>query len=348
MRSPFFLLAVAAFGACGWIGSARHEAGVRAREELVRARALEAALARQPLPAPRAAAGPAVRADPTWRAFVAKRRGSRIFAGWSPDRTPRVVAIDPNTGKRETAATLSGWPVRVSPDRKALALSQMGGSWVLTHDGTARRLADGPAMGAWGPDGQLLCLGDGRRFSIDGKELPRPPHAGGANEDWSPDGRWLLVAANRSDPENTWTKYGGNEQLSVVSVDGHEERPLTRSGRNGFARFSPDGRQVVYTHTETWMGDTGTARFGESSLWIVGTDGKNARRVLPQPDPRVDMRACWSPDGRRLAIAMNRDAGNRPRDASFVRRIQVIDLDGQVWRTFDLPGVCWIPPLDWK
>jgi Tol biopolymer transport system component len=360
MRSPFLLLGAGALAVCGWIGIARYAAEIRAEKDLFRAkeRATVDAL-RWPQPSPRIWAGPSRMTDPTWRAFVARRRGSRIFAGWSPGGWPRVVAIDPSTGKRETAETVSGGPVRVSPDRKSLAFSQKHAFWVdfwvLTRDGTARRLADRPALPpAWGPDSRLLSFGGGRRVRIDASPLPDLPLHDGGIEDWSPDGRWLLVSANRIDPDNTWTTYGGNEQLSVVSVDGREERQLTFSGRNLFARFSPDSRQVVYTHVETRRpenGETPAPKFGASSLWIVGIDGKNARRVLPDPGPRVDMRACWSPNGRRLAVALNREADDRPRDARFVRRIhriQIVDLNGQVWRTFDLPGSSWVSDLDWK
>lgn len=95
-------------------------------------------------------------------------------------------------------------------------------------------------------------------------------------------------------------------------MDGREERQPTFSGENGQARFSPDGLQVVYTHIDIRMRNTSSGprpEYGETSLWTVDVNGKHPRRVLRRPAPRVDICACWSPDGRRLAVAMNRKAG---------------------------------------
>src|SRR5689334_105173 len=112
MRAPFLLLAVVALAASGWIGLARRAAEVRTTAE-----AATSDSSWRPVVWP-TRTGPVVETDPTWHAFVVRRRGSRIFAGWSPDRTPRVVAIDPSTGRWETVTRRPGWLLRLAPNRK--------------------------------------------------------------------------------------------------------------------------------------------------------------------------------------------------------------------------------------
>ena len=92
--------------------------------------------------------------------------------------------------------------------------------------------------------------------------------------------------------------------------DGTEQRRITEEGNPFYARFSPDGRRVLYT-------DNG--RGEQSGIWVVDVDGKNARLVFPvDPETMTVASACWSPDGKRIAITL---AGARMGcGASFRRR----------------------------
>ena len=198
---------------------------------------------------------------------------------------------------------------------------------------------------AWSPDGKQLIISLGRhdeerrawvyttvRINVDGsdrKELPIP--AEDNVQDWSSDGRWLLTASSRN------AKIGW--QLYVMRPDGTEQRRITEGGNPFYARFSPDGRRVLYTDG---------ARGDQSGIWIVDADGKNARRVLPV-DRNTMGSACWSPDGKRIAVTFsplnpNPQAGRDPQPLQVV----VVDLDGGGQSKIVLPGLGGTDMPDWR
>ncbi len=279
--------------------------------------------------------------DAAWRRYVARGIRNRILVAWTPDRTPRIAAFDPDTGRYETAARVGGWLVRASPDGKRLADITKQGFWVLTANGTVRKLDDQPRLPIWSADGRHLIDSNGALVAVDGTPgapQPLPPEHG--IEDVSRDGRWLVTQRDAVPATR-----GGQEQLYLARADGRDLRQLTNSGRNVFPRISPDGRWIVYTHVKDIRSREPSP---EDGLWIVAADGKGRRQLLARADIDADMRACWSPDGKRLAVVLNREAGDRPRDASFIRCIQIIDTHGKIQRTIELPGVNWIPNPEWR
>ena len=149
--------------------------------------------------------------------------------------------------------------------------------------------------------------------NIDGtgqEELAVPPEDG--VQDWSSDGRWLLTTSQRG-AKNGW-------QLYVMRPDGTDQRRITEGGNPFYARFSPDGRRVVYS-------DNG--RDEQSGIWVVDVDGKNARLVFPVVEPgKTVASACWSPDGKRIAVILAAINLGVRRGPPVPVQVVVMDLDG--------------------
>jgi Tol biopolymer transport system component len=244
---------------------------------------------------------------------------------------PPLVAIDPNDGESRVIFEGSSDRARVSPDGRNVAYSRAEGLWVrgLSGDSEPQRVADlnesnsgSPAV--WSPDGKELIISVGRhgdrrgwlhktiRVKIDGSKLEELPIPTEDNvQDWSPDGRRLLTASSRG------AKMGW--QLYVMRPDGTEQRRITEKGNPFYARFSPDGRRVIYT--DNGLGD-------QSGIWVVDADGKNPRRVLAV-DRQTIPSACWSPDGKGVAVVISPLNPARRGDREYRPvRIVVMDLDG--------------------
>ena len=129
-----------------------------------------------------------------------------VFGNWSPPRRIWRVPRDGGPPAPLTPADRDAAYGDVSPD----------GSLAFTiTDGAEDRL-------------YVMPLQSGSPL-----RLVRPGRA--AVPKWSPDGRWIAFAADRS-------PFGG---IFIVRPDGSEERRLTPSG--GWPVWWPDGRHIVYT-----------------------------------------------------------------------------------------------------
>jgi Tol biopolymer transport system component len=85
---------------------------------------------------------------------------------------------------------------------------------------------------------------------------------------WSPTGDWLAYVQNWSD--NTL-----EGQISLIRPNGEDAHTLVPGDAPD---WSPDGKQLVYVHN--------------GSIWTVGADGKNPRRLIPNGHS-----PAWSRDG---------------------------------------------------
>ncbi len=120
-------------------------------------------------------------------------------------------------------------------------------------------------------------------------------------------------------------------QLYVMHPDGTDQRQVTEGGNPFYTRFSPDGRRLLYSDGPQ------KDRLG---IWVVGVDGKNRRRILPAGKGKTS--ACWSPDGRRIAVAIS---GTTPDEHG---RLEIVELDGAHRTLLTLPGQEIADMPDWR
>jgi TolB protein len=103
---------------------------------------------------------------------------------------------------------------------------------------------------------------------------------------WSPDGRYLVYTGykNRNPDLYIWDK-----------IKGKEMRFFSQAGLNQSAEFSPDGRNIAFSRE---------GKDGNIDIYIIGTNGKNLRRVTNSRANEVS--PSWSPDGNFVAFLSDR------------------------------------------
>jgi Tol biopolymer transport system component len=287
------------------------------------------------------------------------------------DKYRGFVIIDPNTGDWEKFGP-SGHSLRVSSVDKRFTFDQTAISskdpkkpgvadifTMDTTDGQAKNLVKNGDLPIWSPDGKQILF---NRTIGEPEGDAQPPReswivdlAGGNSEklpipktdevdDWSLKGNWLVTVSDRHPP------FGSGYQLYVMHPDGSDEKRITEgTGLNCYPRFSPDGKQIVYLHQR-----------GLDSLWTVAADGSNPKQVLASDSDGSNspQGACWSPDGKWLAIQlMNWQSemengkqtwrrGDHPND-----RLAILAPDGSNQKVLKLKNVTKIGFLeqsDWK
>ncbi|HEX7378641.1 MAG TPA: DPP IV N-terminal domain-containing protein [Pirellulales bacterium] len=298
--------------------------------------------------------------DPT-----AAKPAGRIYVSASyrvkPDEDKKIynaiIAIDPLTGKWQLVVE-NGHNMRLSPDRQTLVFSRfdkhtwkIDGTWKCERDGQfPLKISNRAGRPIWSPDGKHLVAtkqegldknNDKSRatptwkcetwlIDEDGRnpvKLPIPETSWVA--DWSADGQWFVVGTDRHPP------YGHGYQLYLMKTDGSQERRLTHGGLNVYARFSPDGKKVLYLHQTRAEGN---------SIWTVDIDGENATEIVREEGLSSPDGAFWSPDGKQIAVVLFdweldekgekvRTAGNDPH-----LRIEVMDADGTNRRRIPIEG----------
>lgn len=125
---------------------------------------------------------------------------------------------------------------------------------------------------------------------------------------WSPDGSRLAFHSNR----------GGETDIYIMNADGNQLRRLTFTGSSWRPRWSPDGRQIMYTQ-------------GFNEIYIMGEDGSRARYVTGGFGPE------WSPDGQLIAYYVNQDG-------SLNSDIHISDTNGSNRRNVtNNPANDWAP-----
>lgn len=252
---------------------------------------------------------------------------------WASRPTARPL-LDPQPLLTLPGAQLAA---TLSPDGAQVAFMWQGPSqdnWdvylMLVGDANPVRVTTDPApegLPVWSPDGQYLAFVRGdplaqrcdifRRPVIGGPDVRLGDCGQGVNAmAWSPDGRYLAtssVVAPQTPPV-----------LLLVDIEQQTQRALTQpaDGSRGDRdpTFSPDGKQVAFRRR---------AKAGGYDVFLVPTAGGTPVQRTFDPQGTVSG-LDWTPDGRHLLFASNRDGEHRlwrlPAEGGTPTRVALNDV----------------------
>lgn len=151
----------------------------------------------------------------------------------------------------------------------------------------ASLLASGVALAAFsGQNGRIaLTLWDGGSYDIytmkpEGSDLVRLTDSPADEEEpaWSPDGRKIAFASDRS----------GKPQIYTMNADGSGTRRITRDGGTT-PSWSPTGKRIAFDR----RGD----------IYTIGVADRVERNVT-RSKPACELDPAWSPNGRSIAFTL--------------------------------------------
>ncbi|MBV9295133.1 MAG: protein kinase [Acidobacteriaceae bacterium] len=164
----------------------------------------------------------------------------------------------------------------------------------LTFNASEKYVADS----ALSPDGKYLAYSDRDCIHVKllatGEErlIPRPPGVSPSAywgvAGWYPDSTQILANS---------AEIGGHGNVWTVSMIGQSPHKL-RDGAVAYG-ISPDGARIAFSSYADISSDI-------RDLWVMESQGNNARKVLSVPATQVLVSVHWSPDGNRLAYILMR------------------------------------------
>jgi Tol biopolymer transport system component/imidazolonepropionase-like amidohydrolase len=194
----------------------------------------------------------------------------------------------------------------LSPDGHQIAFAALGDLWLMPVDGAARRLTTDPALEsapAWSPDGKSLAYASDRSGAMN--IWVRDVQSGAERQVTR-----LSVAATLPawSPDAARIAFvDADGQLQVVDVTSGAVRKIhDRLNEPGRPSWSPDGSAVVVSSLKVY-----STRFREGTNQVlrVPIDGSGDRWFDPAPHKSIGMREdygpVWSPDGTQMAAIVD-------------------------------------------
>lgn len=231
----------------------------------------------------------------TGNAYHASRSGDLVFVrGEMVVSQPTIVQ---RSGKTEAFALEPGdyGGLKLSRDGRRLAYERrdpgLGTTdiWFTELDRrTSIRVSAEPATEGnptWAPDGREMAFSvqrksgtelriarvDGEDYAYDVKGEPR---TGGGPDDWSNDGRYLLLT--RDDPQTMLNLWVAELTLEPSRHIKNWTLVAGEMGNERQGRFSPDGRMLVYSADSSGRDEVYVKRLGDAKAgqkWQVSTGG---------------------------------------------------------------------------
>ncbi|MFQ5689248.1 MAG: prolyl oligopeptidase family serine peptidase [Gemmatimonadota bacterium] len=145
------------------------------------------------------------------------------------------------------------------------------------------------------------------------RQLTRGPFNERGTPSWTPDGRHLILSANRHED---WEYDSNDTEVYEISVEDGSIRALTRRhGPDNGAIVSPDGSMIAYTgFDDRYQG------YQVTRLYVMSRDGGGSRALTSSLDRSV-ARVRWAADGKGLFFQYD-DEGNG--------KLGYVTLDGAV------------------
>jgi len=123
----------------------------------------------------------------------------------------------------------------------------------------------------------------------------------GGDYGWSPDGKSILVSANRHD--NAEFDPANSEIYEVSVQDGAVKALTTRQGPDGNPVVSPDGKMVAYVgYDEAYQG------YQVANLYVMQRDGASPKQIITTLNRDVE-NIAWSSDNKGIYFQYD-DKGN--------------------------------------
>lgn len=143
-----------------------------------------------------------------------------------------------------------------------------------------------------------------------GYESPRQLTFGDFDEHsicWSPDSREIAFISNRTGMDDF------NMHMDIWSVDmrnGRIRRITETKGAEYYPTWSPDGGMIAYTAT-TKANTSNESTPEDRHVWVVNSNGSEAKELTLKLDRTCNGPPCWTPDGDRILFTVY-DEGRVP------------------------------------
>jgi acylaminoacyl-peptidase len=265
--------------------------------------------------------------------------GDRILWISSQDGSAQLWLRWMDTGEEARITNLTEGPGNLSwsPDGRWIALTQFVED--EPDDGLAKGMPSPPEGAEWAAapvviddvqyknDGQSGFARQGHThvFVVPGEGgTPRQLTSGPYDHTqprWAPDGRSLIVVANRRDDAEL--EANDTDLYEVALADGHMTRLTDRYGPDGQPAISPDGSRIAYTGYDDRLQGYAVTR-----LYVMDRDGSQSREIPTGLDRDIEA-LHWSGDGRSLFVQYT-DEG--------VGKVARVALDGNVTALADSLG----------
>jgi len=207
--------------------------------------------------------------------------------------------------------TMASWP-SLSPDGKTIAFEWRDDLWsVPVAGGMAERLTAHPARDSfpvYAPDGKTIYFCSSRAgflqlFSMPAGGGPATQHTfhseGASLEDITPDGTRALVRGLRDEP--------GFRPERLMEIDLRRETPesylFNEKGQS--ARYSPDGKQVLFCREGEQLYRKGYHGPRASSIWRYDIATKSFTAMVKEENEARS--PLWWPDGKGFYYVSERD-----------------------------------------